>query len=848
MVACSGFGVLGIRTRLIAALVLVSVLPSVGVGQSSPLKNKLGANHVVGFAPAASQPTVATKAQTAGVVNSIEDFSWHLMEPSQGVYSFVNQDQFVNEAVSRGIRVVGDISYTPQFYSSQSGDPRYFTYPTTSTPGLTAWSNFVTATVNHFKDRVHTWQVWTNVDDHAFWGPNPGVSEYKALLDRAYAAIKAADPTATVVTAAMDPAFLNALLDLGGAPSFDVVAVHNYANAAVPPANANPAAPEASSLTALRLAALRDVVARRVPGKELWITEYGWPTAPTSPIGTNEDTQSAYLIRSMLLQGGLPYVTGVNWTDFFDVATSGPYDPNDPADNYGMLLRNNYADKASYLAYQAATTSLADARVDHFVRSPSSSVETLESFESPRGYEVFTAGGATGSFSRTSATARAGAFSGRIDYSLTQTVGSAVVIAPSPTLSLPVSGTPSRIRLWARGSGGPAPEITVSIRDATGETFDVILGLVGGTDWREYVYYLDTPATLSTLVTGGGGDNDRVIDYPIVFTGVSIRFWPIATPVGSGQVWIDDLSFESGVSIFDLVCNGTDRTVHAVWTANGTASVSIPTAAATASLRDHNNVESTVVASNGVVTVSASIHPLFVILPRGGNPTTTGVFRPSNGAIFLKNTNATGFADILLTYGIPADKPIAGDWDGDGIEAAGVFRNGVFFLRNSNTDGYAEVAFAFGAAGDLPVAGDWDGDGIDTVGVYRDGTFFLRNENTPGPPDIVLALGIAGDVPIAGDWTGKTYDSVGVFRPSNGALYLKNTNTSGFADVVLTYGIPGDKPIVGDWNGDGTDTIGVYRNGTFLLRNSNTNGFAEIVFELGISGDVPIAGDWDGLR
>jgi hypothetical protein len=223
---------------------------------------------------------------------------------------------------------------------------------------------------------------------------------------------------------------------------------------------------------------------------------------------------------------------------------------------------------------------------------------------------------------------------------------------------------------------------------------------------------------------------------------------------------------------------------------------------------------------------------------------TTGVFRPSNGALFLKSQNATGFADALFTYGLPGDKPVVGDWSGSGYRSIGIYRNGSFFLRDSNTNGIANITFAFGAPGDLPVVGDWNGDGIETVGVYRDGTFFLRNSNTAGPADITITLGIPGDVPIAGRWTGGTISTVGVFRPSNGALYLRNTNTTGFADITLTYGLPGDKPVTGDWDGNGTDTIGVYRNGTFHLRNSNTNGFADIVFTLGIPSDDPIAGYW----
>jgi hypothetical protein len=57
----------------------------------------------------------------------------------------------------------------------------------------------------------------------------------------------------------------------------------------------------------------------------------------------------------------------------------------------------------------------------------------------------------------------------------------------------------------------------------------------------------------------------------------------------------------------------------------------------------------------------------------------------------------------------------------------------------------------------VPLAGDWDGDGVDTAGVYSPAsrTFFLRQAHGPGAADLVYGFGPAGVTPLAGDWDGQ---------------------------------------------------------------------------------------------
>jgi len=111
--------------------------------------------------------------------------------------------------------------------------------------------------------------------------------------------------------------------------------------------------------------------------------------------------------------------------------------------------------------------------------------------------------------------------------------------------------------------------------------------------------------------------------------------------------------------------------------------------------------------------------------------------------------------DVYYQFGNEGDIPFVGDFDGDGIDTIGLFRpsTGVFYLKNTHTEGPADIEFAFGTEGDIPIAGDWGvEDGIDTVAVYRPstGTFFFRYDNSEGPADEALEFGVMAGYPVAG--------------------------------------------------------------------------------------------------
>ena len=209
-------------------------------------------------------------------------------------------------------------------------------------------------------------------------------------------------------------------------------------------------------------------------------------------------------------------------------------------------------------------------------------------------------------------------------------------------------------------------------------------------------------------------------------------------------------------------------------------------------------------------------------------------------------------------YGNPGDYPFSGDWDCDGIDTPGLYRqsDGYVYLRNSNTQGIADRSFFFGNPGDIPIAGDFDGDGCDTVSVYRpsQGRVFIINElgsadGGLGAADLDYYFGNPGDSPFTGDFDGDGIDTVGLYRASAGLTYFRNSHTQGIADFEFYFGNPGDRFIGGNWTGGGTDTPGVFRpsDATFYLKFTNTQGNADTEFPFGSGAMLPVAGRWGNI-
>ena len=242
-----------------------------------------------------------------------------------------------------------------------------------------------------------------------------------------------------------------------------------------------------------------------------------------------------------------------------------------------------------------------------------------------------------------------------------------------------------------------------------------------------------------------------------------------------------------------------------------------------------------------------------------------GAYRPSGKRFYLDvdgNFIWNPPVDVSAAFGAVGDKPIIGDWNGDGVDDIGVYRPSGrrFYLDLDGDDAWnpaIDVSVAFGAIGDEPIIGDWNGDGADDIGVYRPSgrRFYLDSDgNFLWNPalDTTVAFGAIGDMPIIGDWNGDGVDDIGVYRPSIKRFYMDTDGNLAWnpaLDTTAAFGGVGDTPIIGDWNGDGVDEIGVYRppfreffvdaDGNFIWNPS-----VDVVAAFGAVGDQPIIGKW----
>ena len=222
------------------------------------------------------------------------DMEWSVVQgASREAFDWSTVDPIVRRAQAKGLSVIGLLGYSPG-WASIDGCRGLHCAPANPAD----YATYTRAAATRYAPLgVHTWELWNEPNVPQFWEPSPDPGAYTTLLQATYPAIKAADPTATVLTGGTAPAkdgdgsyspasFLSALYDSGAQGNFDALGHHPYAYPFHP-------TDDVAHNGFLETQKLADEMAAHGDGaKKIWGTETG---APTVGSGVSEDDQATWV-------------------------------------------------------------------------------------------------------------------------------------------------------------------------------------------------------------------------------------------------------------------------------------------------------------------------------------------------------------------------------------------------------------------------------------------------------------------------------------------------------------------------------------------------------------------------
>jgi len=228
----------------------------------------------------------------------------------------------------------------------------------------------------------------------------------------------------------------------------------------------------------------------------------------------------------------------------------------------------------------------------------------------------------------------------------------------------------------------------------------------------------------------------------------------------------------------------------------------------------------------------------------GDGRTDASVWRPAPAqqAAFYILRSSNGASQVEL-FGQTGDQTnVTGDWDGDGKADVAVYRNAAvgqqsfFYYRGTLNNPGGNITYTpFGTAGDKPVRGDFDGDGKLDPAVFRPGDTSWHIWQSSNNQYRVIPFGLSADTPVAADYDGDGRTDIAVFRSSNTTWHILNSSDNSVR--FQPFGLATDVLVPGDYDIDGRADIAVWRNGTWYIFQSYNN--AVRIEQFGQAGDVP---------
>ncbi len=233
-----------------------------------------------------------------------QTFPWSQIEPTRGEYSWARWDAIVAAARAHQKEIIAVLNFSPAWAAEPPNHP--LTQPPDDPQEFAAFASTFAA---RYADSIDVYQIWDEPNLLTGWGRRPpSAVGYAALLQGAYTAIHQADPTATVLAAALAPTvetgpdnvsdllYLQQLYDLGTGAYFEAAAGKPYGFYSGP----DDRTVDPKVLNFSRFTLLRQVMERNGDGhKLLWGSNFGWNTRPDSPWGfATPDQQMQYTLAA----------------------------------------------------------------------------------------------------------------------------------------------------------------------------------------------------------------------------------------------------------------------------------------------------------------------------------------------------------------------------------------------------------------------------------------------------------------------------------------------------------------------------------------------------------------------
>ena len=227
---------------------------------------------------------------------------WKSVEPTKGSFNWTDEDNFIGQLASHGIRPLPFLWGSPTWVGSGAiAQP-----PLNGAADQAAWKDFLTRAVSRYGPGgsywgapyhskygssavalpVQHWQIWNEPNLKKFFTPGASVAasaqKYASLVKISHDAIKAKDPKALIVLAGMPGfgdskawIFLDNIYAVAGIKNyFDVTALHPYAR------DINEFRTEVSMFRA-------SMTNHGDGATPMWLTEWGWGSGPADQFGHN---------------------------------------------------------------------------------------------------------------------------------------------------------------------------------------------------------------------------------------------------------------------------------------------------------------------------------------------------------------------------------------------------------------------------------------------------------------------------------------------------------------------------------------------------------------------------------